>query len=67
MRGGNQCDVGLLTQIEPQPQGAMRRQVPNKTIRQRAVVIFLVGGALPFPVLILLQRLAVSTFGVTGH
>ena len=59
-------DLGLLAQIEPQPQGAMRREVTNKTIRQRAVVIFLVGGALTFPVLIL-RRLAVSTFGITGH
>jgi hypothetical protein len=66
MRGGNECDLRLLTQIEPQPQGAMRRKVANKTIRQRAVVIVLAGGALTVPVFIL-RRLAVSTFGITGH
>jgi NADP-dependent 3-hydroxy acid dehydrogenase YdfG len=49
----------------PQPQGAMRREVTNKTIRQWAVVIVFVGGALPF--VLILRRLDVSTFGVTGH
>ena len=65
MRRGNECDLRLLTQIEPQPQGAMRREVTNKTIRQRAVVVFLVGRLLTFPVLIL-RRLAFSHFGITG-
>jgi hypothetical protein len=66
MRGGNEYDLRLLTQIEPQPQGAMHREVTDKTIRQRAVLIFLVGGALTFPVFVL-RRLAVSTLGITGH
>src|SRR5437867_1144260 len=39
----------------------MRREVKSKTIRQGAVVVFLAGGALTFPVFIL-RRLAVSTF-----
>jgi hypothetical protein len=44
----------------------MRREIANKTIRQRAVVIFLVGGVLTFSLLIP-QRLAVSTLDITGH
>src|SRR5262245_22306288 len=44
----------------------MCSEVANKNIRRRAVVIFLVGGVLTFPVLIL-QSLAVSTFGITGR
>src|SRR5260370_21433567 len=44
----------------------MRREVTNKTIRQGVVVIFFAGSALTFPVL-MLRRLAVSTFGITGH
>ena len=65
MRGGNECDLGLIAQIEPQSQGAMRREVTNKNIRQGAVVIFFAGSALTLPVL-MLQRLAGSTFGITG-
>jgi hypothetical protein len=44
----------------------MRREVANKAIRQRAVVILLVGGALTLLVFVL-RPLAVSTFGLTGH
>jgi hypothetical protein len=66
MRDGNDGDFRLLAQIEQQPQGAMRREIANKTIRQRAVVIFLVGGVLTFSLLIP-QRLAVSTLDITGH
>jgi hypothetical protein len=66
VRGGNECDLRLLPQIEPQPQGAVRREVTNKSIRQWAVVILLVGGALTLPVFIL-QPLAVSTFGIAVH
>jgi hypothetical protein len=43
----------------------MRREVTNKTIRQRAVVIILACGALTAPVFVL-RRPAVGTFGVTG-
>jgi hypothetical protein len=43
----------------------MRREVTNKNIRQGAVVIFFAGSALTLPVL-MLQRLAGSTFGITG-
>jgi hypothetical protein len=66
MRDRNECDLGLLTQIEAEPQGTMRREVTNKNIRQRAVVVFLVGGALTFPIP-LLHRLTVPIFGITGH
>ena len=46
MGNGDDGDIWLFAQIEPQSQGTMCREVSNKDVRQRTVVIFLVGGVL---------------------
>ena len=46
MGDGDDGDIRLFAQIEPQSQGTMCREVSNKDVRQRTVVIFLVGGVL---------------------
>jgi hypothetical protein len=65
MDDGDDGDVRLFAQIEPQPQGATRCEVSNKNIRQRTVVAFLVGGVLVrvLPKL----RPAITGFGISGR
>ena len=46
MGDGDDGEIRLFAQIEPQSQGTMCREVSNKDVRQRTVVIFLVGGVL---------------------
>jgi len=67
MRGGNECDLWLIAQIEPQPQGcdAPSGHETGLSDNGRSSSV-LVGGVLTVPVLIL-QPLAISTIGITGH
>jgi hypothetical protein len=46
MDDGHDGDFRLFAQIEPQPQGAMGGEVTNQNIRQGAVVVIFIRGAL---------------------
>jgi hypothetical protein len=49
----NDGNFRLFAQIEPEAQGSVRGEVTNENVRQRAVVLFLVGGICTLPALIL--------------
>jgi len=47
MGDGDDGEIRLFAQIEPQSQGTMCREVSNKDVRQRTVVIFLSAASSP--------------------